>query len=60
MAAVAHPALQFALRDAEGVEHTPKEWGQARAVVLFFVTTDCPLANGYAPVPASMAQGGAR
>ena len=48
-AAVAHPALQFALRDTEGVAHTPQEWAQARAVVLFFVTTDCPLSNGYAP-----------
>ena len=49
MAALAHPALQFALRDTEGVEHHPNEWAQARAVVLFFVTTDCPLSNGYAP-----------
>jgi thiol-disulfide isomerase/thioredoxin len=49
MAALAHPALQFALRDTEGVEHHPSEWAQARAVVLFFVTTDCPLSNGYAP-----------
>jgi thiol-disulfide isomerase/thioredoxin len=49
MAALAHPALQFALRDTEGVEHTPHEWAQAHAVVLFFVTTDCPLSNGYAP-----------
>src|ERR1035438_1153264 len=41
IAALAHPALQFALRDTEGVEHTPHEWAQAHAVVLFFVTTDC-------------------
>jgi thiol-disulfide isomerase/thioredoxin len=47
--ALAHPALQFALRDTEGIEHTPREWSPARAVVLFFVTTDCPLSNGYAP-----------
>jgi len=49
IAALAHPALQFALRDTEGVEHTPNEWAQARAVVLFFVTTDCPVSNAYAP-----------
>lgn len=49
LAALAHPALRFSLRDTEGVEHTPNEWAQARAVVLFFVTTDCPLSNGYAP-----------
>jgi peroxiredoxin len=49
IAALAHPALQFTLRDTEGVEHGPREWSQARAIVLFFVTTDCPLSNGYAP-----------
>ena len=49
MAASAHPVLRFALRDTEGVEHHPNEWAQAHAVVLFFVTTDCPLSNGYAP-----------
>ncbi|HTT61190.1 MAG TPA: redoxin domain-containing protein, partial [Bryobacteraceae bacterium] len=45
----AGPALQFALRDADGVAHSASEWAQARAVVLYFVTTDCPLSNGYAP-----------
>jgi thiol-disulfide isomerase/thioredoxin len=49
MAALAHPALQFDLRDTEGAAHSPTEWSRARAVVLFFVTTDCPLSNGYAP-----------
>ena len=36
MAALAHPALQFALRDTEGVEHPPHEWAQAHAGVLFY------------------------
>ena len=49
IAAWAHLALQFALHDTESVAHSPNEWAQARAVVLFFVTTDCPLSNGYAP-----------
>jgi len=49
LAASAHPPLQFNLRDAQGAEHTAAEWSQARAVVLFYVTTDCPLSNGYAP-----------
>lgn len=49
IAALAHPALEFALRDTDGVEHRPVEWAQAHAVVLYFVTTDCPLSNGYAP-----------
>lgn len=42
-------SLQFALRDAEGGTHSQADWAQARAVVLFYVTTDCPLSNGYAP-----------
>jgi peroxiredoxin len=49
MAALAGPPLQFTLHDADGAAHSPAEWSQARAVVLFFVTTDCPLSNGYAP-----------
>lgn len=49
MAASPHSPVQFTLRDTEGVAHSPAEWAQARAVVLFFVTTDCPLSNGYAP-----------
>jgi len=41
--------LEFNLRDAEGSAHTQAEWAQAHAIVLYFVTTDCPLSNGYAP-----------
>jgi peroxiredoxin len=55
-AAWAHTAPDFSLRDTEGVAHTPKEWVQAHAIVLFFVTTDCPLANGYAPEMNRIAQ----
>ena len=40
---------QFALRDTEGAVHQSDEWMRARAVVIFFVTTDCPLANAYVP-----------
>ena len=29
--------------------HTPAEWNGKRAVVLFFLTTDCPLCNTYVP-----------
>jgi thiol-disulfide isomerase/thioredoxin len=50
MRAAAGPALpRFALRDTAGVLHSAREWAQARAIVLFFVTTDCPLANSYTP-----------
>ena len=45
----ARAGVQFALHDTEGVVHRPDEWAGARAVVIFFVTTDCPLSNAYAP-----------
>jgi peroxiredoxin len=37
------------LHDTEGHLHTPSEWTGAKAVVVFFVTTDCPVANSYVP-----------
>ncbi len=48
-AAWAGPVLRFALHDSAGAVHKQDEWTPARAVVIFFVTTDCPLSNGYAP-----------
>ena len=47
--AAADRVPQFALRDTEGATHQPDEWAHARAVAIFFVTTDCPLSNGYVP-----------
>lgn len=41
------PAL--ALSDVTGAVHAPREWADKRAIVLLFVTTDCPLSNGYVP-----------
>jgi len=41
--------LQFRLRDAQGGVHTPAEWSGQRAILLFFVTTDCPAGNSYVP-----------
>jgi peroxiredoxin len=38
---------QFALRDTSGVVHRQDEWARAKAVVIFFTTTDCPLSNNY-------------
>ena len=40
---------QFALNDTTGRVHTPAEWAAKRAVVLLFVSTDCPLSNRYVP-----------
>jgi peroxiredoxin len=39
----------FSLADTQGQTHTSAEWSGKRAVVLFFLTTDCPLCNNYVP-----------
>lgn len=41
------PAFSFS--DTEGRSHTAAEWVGKHAVVLFFVSTDCPLSNNYVP-----------
>jgi peroxiredoxin len=46
----------FALRDSQGRTHTPKDWRDRKAVVLFFLGTECPVANGYAPEMARLAK----
>lgn len=48
--------LRFGLRDTEGAVHDQSEWAAARAVVLFFMTTDCPLSNTYVPEMNRMEQ----
>jgi peroxiredoxin len=42
-------APQFRLHDTKGAAHTTAEWASQKAIVLFFVTTDCPVANSYVP-----------
>jgi peroxiredoxin len=42
-------APHFGLRDTAGAEHTAAEWNGRKAVLLFFVTIDCPVANSYVP-----------
>jgi len=39
---------KFSLADTAGVGHTDAEWKGAE-VVLYFITTDCPISNGYVP-----------
>ena len=39
----------FRLRDTQGGVHTPAEWSSQKAVLVFFVTTDCPIGNSYVP-----------
>src|SRR5262247_3513944 len=43
------PALHFSLRDTNGTVHRADEWASMKAVVIFFMTTDCPISNGYVP-----------
>jgi peroxiredoxin len=40
---------QFRLRDTQGALHTAAEWGNHRAILIFFVTIDCPVGNSYVP-----------
>jgi len=39
----------FHFTDTAGRNHSSEEWRGKRAVVLLFLTTDCPLSNGYVP-----------
>jgi peroxiredoxin len=39
----------FELPDANGRKHTAREWKEARAVALFFISAECPISNRYAP-----------
>jgi peroxiredoxin len=48
-AGAANRLPRFSLADTAGQAHTPAEWNGKRAVVLFFLTTDCPLCNAYVP-----------
>ena len=41
--------LSFRLVDSAGVVHTQDEFARSRAVVLFFITPDCPISQGYIP-----------
>jgi len=41
--------VSFQLSDTHGALHTPAEWAGKTAIVLFFVTTDCPIGNSYVP-----------
>jgi peroxiredoxin len=39
----------FQLKDTAGAMHTADEWAAAKAVVVYFTTTDCPIGNSYVP-----------
>lgn len=42
-------ALSFRLQDTAGAWHDATEWRGAKAVVLAFISIDCPISNSYAP-----------
>ena len=39
----------FELADPQGKLHTERSWRDAKAVVLVFLGTECPVSNGYSP-----------
>ena len=45
----------FALKDAAGETRSLADYGDKRAVVLVFLSTECPIANEYLPVIAELA-----
>ncbi|MGH9843746.1 MAG: redoxin domain-containing protein [Blastocatellia bacterium] len=45
----AQDKLPYSLPDASGRQHTGREWQKAKAAVFFFVATECPISNRYAP-----------
>ena len=40
---------QFHLRDTQGATHTSAEWAGHKAMLLYFITVDCPVGNSYVP-----------
>ncbi|MGE0693209.1 MAG: redoxin domain-containing protein [Pirellulales bacterium] len=50
----------FKLKDARGKEHSADDWRTSKAVVLFFLGTECPVSNGYSPLMQRIAKSYAR
>ncbi|MBI3839553.1 MAG: redoxin domain-containing protein [Planctomycetia bacterium] len=48
-AAAAKRVPDFSLTDTKGAKHSLAEWRRGKAVLLFFIGTECPVSNGYAP-----------
>src|SRR5262249_6320143 len=46
----------FSLADARGKTHTSADWKGKKAVVLFFLNTECPVSNFYAPECSRLAK----
>jgi len=52
----AGPVVMFSLHDINGAPHTIAEWSDHPAIVLFFIATDCPVSNRYAPEMTRLAR----
>jgi peroxiredoxin len=50
------PVEDFSLSDVQGRRHNRAEWKEHKAIVLFFLGTECPVSNGYAPQMAQLAK----
>src|SRR5471030_3038449 len=46
---------ELSLSDITGKEYSLKQWQQYKAVVLFFLGTECLVSNGYAPEMQALA-----
>jgi len=46
---IAQPQSDFRLADSSGSIHNAAEWRNRAAVVLLFISADCPISNRYAP-----------
>src|SRR5258708_20452855 len=43
------PRLDFSLLDTDGIVHSLRTSPERTALVLVFISTECPIANGYIP-----------
>lgn len=50
------PQMEWKLTDTGGQRHAPFEDPSTRAVVLVFISTDCPIANAYHPLLKRLAE----
>jgi peroxiredoxin len=52
----AETPLDFKLPDSLGGAHTATEWQHRSAIVLLFISADCPISNRYAPTMNQLAK----
>jgi peroxiredoxin len=50
------PVHDFSLNDFDGVTHSIADWAERPAIVLFFLSTKCPITEAYVPEMARLAR----